>query len=512
MTCVYIKYDQEKKYKLGCVISCFERPLVVKKSLESISKSFLPSDLLFLLVDDGSKKTPDLKFDHDHLIIRKSKNYGISHSLALGWDILHAMGVEYMMNLDSDVEVSKNWLSRLIYTHECVPGESIVTGFNGAWHDELLVVKNKYVSKSSMGGINLFFDRRLYGTVRKSLTTCESVPTSIEEAIGLMEAYGSNPRLHEEYKGWDWGLMSLCEASKVTTACTTPSVVEHTGIRGMTSSKNYYETARDFQNVCVPKIIHQMWRDENVPDHLKAMQSSVQKNNPQYKYMFWTDEEINKFVCSEYLELMAFYDSFQYVIQKADFARLLILYHFGGAYVDLDSMCFGKIDGLLGFPVSFVRTEKHPAFSDHYPFILNNAFISAEKNNDFIKKIIHNIIEYKDPPDYRKYCSFDPAYTKVLMSAGPLCVTDSYMKYDYKSMVNILNNNYYKAASIEKDDVDKMIKVADSISKETEGCRFLHIHESSWWRANGKAVQPPKNEKHRTIPEWYRDKIKLAWR
>lgn len=511
MTFISLEYDQEKKYKFGCVVSCFERQDLAERSLRSISQSFLPDDLIFVLIDDGSKKELNLKLDHDHILIRKGKNYGISHSLSLGWDILHAMGVEYMTNLDSDAVVSKNWLSRLFYTSKCSGEKSIATGFNGMYHKEKYAVKNKYVVKESMGGINLFFRKSMYETVRKSLTTCESVPSSIEEATGLMEVYGKNPKLHKELNGWDWGLVSLCSDSNITTACCSPSVVQHIGIRGMTSSPRFYETARDFQNVCVPKIIHQMWKDNNVPDHLKAMQSSVIDKNPDYKYMFWTDDDIKKFICSEYVELAALYESFPYVIQKVDFARLLVLYHFGGIYIDLDSMCYGRLDDILRFPTSFVNTKKHQGFSEYYPLILNNAFMSAEKNNDFVKSIILKIITYEDPPDYKKYSTFNPEYTKALRSAGPLAVTETYMDYECKSLVNLLGENYYHGVSIETKNVDKMIEEAKSIHKSIKGCKLLHLHESSWWRANGKAILPPKNKSHRVPPDWYKEKLKTKW-
>lgn len=492
-------------------MSFFERHAIAESSLASVRESFLPEDLLFVLIDDGSNSPLDLKLEHDHILIRKGQNYGISHSLSLGWDILHAMGVEYMTNLDSDVIVSRNWLSRLFQTLKSTDGEAIVTGFNGSYHKEKLATKDNLVEKESIGGINLFFERDMYKTVRKSLTTCDNVPSSLDEAIGCIGAYGKNPKLHKEMNGWDWGLMSLCAEKGLKTLCCKPSVVQHIGNVGMTSSPGRTEVARDFVDICVPRIIHQTWKDHDIPEHLRIMQDSVIKNNPKYTYMFWTDEDIKNFIDSEYNNITAFYKSLTYPIQNIDFARLLILYHFGGIYIDLDSMCYGGLDDLLGFPVSISNTEKHKAYSSHYPFVLNNAFMSAEKNNHFIKKVIHDVIGYEDPPDYLAYASFNPICTKILRSAGPLRVTESYMEYKYKSLVNILPSEYYHGVVMQKENTVKMVDDARSTQQQMPGCKLLHIHESSWWSSKGKSFTPRENANRCEIPESHKKLIKSEW-
>ena len=492
---------KNKNYKYGCVVSFFNRKEIVEKTFNSINSSFLPNNLLFVIIDDGSEEKININLKNDYIFIKKNKNFGISNSLAVGWDILYLMDIEYMMNLDSDVEVSTNWLSQLLNTKQLIKEDCIITGFNGSNHKITKENKNYFI-KESIGGINIFFNKSLYKKTRVCLTNT-LMPEDVESIKNSIEKYGTNPKIHPVYKGWDWGLMTVCDNEKISKLCCKPSVVQHTGRDGITSSSKFFEQSKDYKKICVPKIIHQMWKNKNIPKHLMTMQQSVIEKHKDYEYMFWTDDCLEKFIKVNYPEMYDFYNNFEYKIQQLDFIRLLILYHFGGIYIDLDSFCFKNVDSILNYPVSLVETEKHEAFSnDHYPFVLNNAFIAAEKGNDFINKIITNILEYEEPEDYYDFCSFNPKYTKVLKSAGPLCITDSYIKYEFKEFINILKSNYYYGTEKHIEIESKLgylgeniAKLGTKIYKEIENCNFIHFHESSWWKKEGKIIEPPKSKK-----------------
>lgn len=508
---IYNKFDHNKTYRFGCVIPFYNRESFVKNTISSILNSFLPDDLLFIIIDDGSCPAIQIDLDHDYILIQKDKNYGISNSLVIGWDIAYRLNIEYMTNLDSDTNISINWISRLLSLSKKFNDDTIVTGFNGQYHKIISIDKECYIKKS-IGGINIWFNRNLYPTIRTVLTSYDTIPDSICQILDTVEIYGTNPKIHKVYNGWDWGLVSLCKNKKIKFVCTNPSVVQHIGDHGLNSSPDNIEQSPDYKNICVPKIIHQLWKNNDIPEHLLHMQSSVIKHNPDYEYMFWTDTKIASFIQTYYPSLSLFYNSFKYIIQKIDFVRLLILYHFGGVYIDIDSLCFGSVDDILKYPVSVINTKKHPAFSDFYPFILNNAFISSEKNNHFIKTIINNIIEYKDPNNYYDFCSFNPEYTTVLRSAGPLCITESYMRYEYKNLINLLENKYYYGLEKPKNcDLQQIISLANETIKNIDGCKLLHIHESSWWKKDGSAVSPPRNDQLVYLNDQDKNSIKNTW-
>jgi mannosyltransferase OCH1-like enzyme len=485
-----IKKFSKEKYNFGCVISIYNRKQILDKTFTSLLKSYLPTDILFVLIDDNSVYDNYIDIKYDHIYYKKNNNYGIANSLALGWDIIWNLNIPYMLNIDSDVELSTNWLSKILNTHKLFDENTITTGFNGKNHPVTKFDEN-YFLKKSIGGINLFFNRSLYPTIRKSLTSLPYIPESIDPI--QPEIYGTNPKLHPEYIGWDWGLMTICDQKGIKRVCTNPSVVQHTGNFGLTSSPKKFEKSNDFKDECVPKIIHQTWIDENIPEHLSLMQKSVLEKHLDYEYLLWTDDKIDSFISEKFPHLNDFYNSFEFTIQKIDFARLLIIYYFGGIYIDLDSYCYKNVDCILNKPISLINTKKHIKFKEYYTLILNNAFIAAEKNNLFLRQTINNIINYKDPPNYKKYSSGNIVYTKVLKSAGPLMVTESYMNYEFQNMVSLLDNDFYYGVEKTTSDKEQILELINYYSNND--FYFLHIHESSWWKKNGNAVIPPKNPK-----------------
>ena len=478
-----------KEYKFGCVLSVFNRSDKLSRTIQSLRESYVPNDFLLILVNDGSEENVIFDIDFlNHVIITKNKNYGISHSLVMGWDFVYNMNIPYMLNIDSDVLVSKNWLSKILNVHKSELSPNITTGFNGKYH-KILETTSEFHVKNSIGGINLFFDRNLYPVIRPCLTQLDNIPKNIIENI---DSYGKNPKIHHMYNGWDWGLMAICAKENIKKLCCCPSVIQHIGDNGITSTPKNFEQALDFKDHCVPKIIHQTWQDHDMPDRLKIMQKTVIENHADYEYIFWTDNSIDEFIKVEYPKIWDFYNSFCYKIQKIDFARLLFLYHFGGIYMDLDSYCFKNIDDILKFPISLTKAIKHQDFSEDYPFILNNAFISSEKQNLFIKTVIENIINFEYENNYEKYYKGYKEYGAILKSTGPLMITDSYLNYEFKNMINLLEENFYFGVSNRKQE-QRENNVIDKYTKIEHDHHFLHVHESSWWKKNNVSIHPPKN-------------------
>jgi hypothetical protein len=82
------------------------------------------------------------------------------------------------------------------------------------------------------------------------------------------------------------------------------------------------------------------------------------------------------------------------------------------------------------------------------------------------------------------------------MSAGPLMITDSYIDYEFKNMITILDEEFYFGITQNQKE--------EFLSKE-HNYNFLHIHESSWWKKYGRAVIPDKNPNRKSC-----DKIEVS--
>jgi mannosyltransferase OCH1-like enzyme len=89
----------------------------------------------------------------------------------------------------------------------------------------------------------------------------------------------------------------------------------------------------------IPKIIHQTCKTKDVPEKWKDAFDSCKTNNKGFKHILWTDETMDKFVKKYYHDFYKIYKSYKYHIQRCDVFKFLVLYKYGGIYLDMDIIC-----------------------------------------------------------------------------------------------------------------------------------------------------------------------------
>ncbi len=97
----------------------------------------------------------------------------------------------------------------------------------------------------------------------------------------------------------------------------------------------------------IPKIIHQSWKVEQVPERWLAFQESWRVHHPDYEYRFWTDDANRAFIARTFPTFLPVYDGYRHPINRADLARYLVVAHHGGIYADLDCEALRPLDDLL---------------------------------------------------------------------------------------------------------------------------------------------------------------------
>ena len=92
----------------------------------------------------------------------------------------------------------------------------------------------------------------------------------------------------------------------------------------------------------IPKIIHQIWIGDSVPEELRAFQESWKLFHSDWEYRLWTQDDI------PYLDLYNadLIEQAQNPAEKADLLRYELLYRFGGVYIDMDEECLQPFDVL----------------------------------------------------------------------------------------------------------------------------------------------------------------------
>ncbi|KAF7977465.1 hypothetical protein HWV62_3653 [Athelia sp. TMB] len=159
----------------------------------------------------------------------------------------------------------------------------------------------------------------------------------------------------------------------------------------------------------IPRIIHQTWKSETLPERWTGISKACRDMMPDYEYMLWTDASSREFIAKHYAWFLTTFDEYTYPIQRADAIRYFVLHYYGGVYLDLDVGCLRPLDPLLIFPVILPKT---------IPVGVSNDLMFAEKGHPFLTQTIHKLIAF----DY----SWVINYPTVMFSTGPMFLSAQY--------------------------------------------------------------------------------------
>ncbi|EPQ59478.1 hypothetical protein GLOTRDRAFT_109709 [Gloeophyllum trabeum ATCC 11539] len=162
----------------------------------------------------------------------------------------------------------------------------------------------------------------------------------------------------------------------------------------------------------IPRILHQTWRSQTLPDKWKDISQECRDMMPDYEYILWTDASSREFIAEYYPWFLDTFDNYEYPIQRADAIRYFVLYHYGGVYLDLDVGCLQRLDPLLVYPVILPKT---------IPVGVSNDLMFAEKEHPFMRQTIDNLISWNH--------DWVINYPTVMFSTGPMFLSGQYALY-----------------------------------------------------------------------------------
>ena len=61
----------------------------------------------------------------------------------------------------------------------------------------------------------------------------------------------------------------------------------------------------------IPRIIHQTWKNDTLPERWATVRKDCERMLPDYKYMLWTDASSREFIASTYPDFLATWDSYR---------------------------------------------------------------------------------------------------------------------------------------------------------------------------------------------------------
>jgi mannosyltransferase OCH1-like enzyme len=149
----------------------------------------------------------------------------------------------------------------------------------------------------------------------------------------------------------------------------------------------------------IDKNIFQSWYTTSLHPSVKNKIEYYRNLNPEYKYHLFTDDDMDIFVNNNFEgEIADTYNKLNIIVAKVDFWRYLILYKYGGVYLDMDSSIEKPLNELIkeedeaiitaeGNPNLYVQwalifSKEHPILKKTIELVVDNI-----KNNKYLNDI-----------------------------------------------------------------------------------------------------------------------------
>lgn len=140
--------------------------------------------------------------------------------------------------------------------------------------------------------------------------------------------------------------------------------------------------------MAIPKIIFQTYVNDRLPVVTKFFIWWMKRQNKDYRYEFYDDARIDRFLKEEYpQEVFNAYSKLAIGAAKADFFRYAVLYKYGGVYVDIDGAIIRPLSDIIqDGDVAVLSREIHPGLFVQWALIY-------DKGHPFMLRTLNRCIE-----------------------------------------------------------------------------------------------------------------------
>jgi mannosyltransferase OCH1-like enzyme len=176
-------------------------------------------------------------------------------------------------------------------------------------------------------------------------------------------------------------------------------------------------------DVCIPKNIFQTWKTHEVPSHWKESPKSIKRMMPGWNYYLTDDNDNLEIVKKHFPKYLKFYESLTYPIQRADMIRPILLYLYGGIYIDLDFIVLKPLDPLFSSgDLFFIQSGNTSNW-------MTNSFMASKAGHPFWLEYLEAITT--PTPGW----AFGKHFT-VMTSTGPIRLSN--VIYDTSHVYSVL--------------------------------------------------------------------------
>ena len=155
--------------------------------------------------------------------------------------------------------------------------------------------------------------------------------------------------------------------------------------------------------ILIPKRIIQTWENKNFEPEFQKIVDNWKINNPDYEYILFDANEREEFIKDNFdINILNIYNCIIPGAYKVDLFRYCYLYIYGGVYIDIDTLCLGKLDDFLLSNIEFILPidlNINPNEGNHN---LACGFIASIPKHpillECINKIVNNVKNQIIPP------------------------------------------------------------------------------------------------------------------
>jgi mannosyltransferase OCH1-like enzyme len=225
----------------------------------------------------------------------------------------------------------------------------------------------------------------------------------------------------------------------------------------------------------IPRILHQTWKDHDVPEHFGQMSKTWRKLHANWDYVFWTDDMNRAFISEHFSYFLPVYDSYETNIQRVDAVRYFILYKYGGFFIDMDFECLANIGPLLGNAACIFGREpvQHCRIHDK-SLIISNAFMGTSAGFHFFEQLCKEL--------ERKRPVIDHPNDSVLETTGPFMLSRLYEEYHRKEEICLLEANLLYPLT--KEELTDLANGTENktIAHKLKDAYGIHHYAGTWWK------------------------------
>lgn len=142
-------------------------------------------------------------------------------------------------------------------------------------------------------------------------------------------------------------------------------------------------------NKSIPKMIFvtAKYNIDELPERFRTNYQEMEKQNPEYTFQYYDDDQIRNFIREHHPYALNAYDALIPGAYKADLWRMLVLYTYGGVYIDAGHQFVVPLSDILDESDEFVSVF------EVYDLGIHNSFIYAYPQHPILKNTIDMILD-----------------------------------------------------------------------------------------------------------------------